>query len=98
MDGRPVSLRVAGQSYKVVSSASEEELRRLADAVNAKVEELTPAGRSASPQAVILAAMALAHELELERARRVSLERRARDMLRRVLGRIDDALGCASEQ
>ena len=98
MDGRPVSLRVAGQSYKVVSSASEEELQRLADTVTAKVEELSPQGRSATPQAVLLAAMALAHELEEERARRMILERRARDMLRRVLGRIDEALDCASEQ
>ena len=98
MDGRPVSLRIAGQSYKVVSSASEEELQRHADAVTAKVEELTPHGRSAAPQAVVLAAIALAHELEEERARRLTVERRAKEMLRRVLGRIDDALDCASEQ
>ena len=98
MDGRPVSLRIAGQSYKVVSSASEEELQRLADTVSAKVAELTPQNKSAAPQAVILAAMALAHELEQERARRLHVERRAKDMLRRVLGHIDDALDCASEQ
>jgi cell division protein ZapA len=97
-EGRPVSVRVAGQSYRVVSSASEEELQRLAETVNAKVEELTPKGRSAAPQAVLLAAIALAHELEQERARRVSVERRARDMLRRVLGRIDDALDCTPDQ
>ena len=98
MDGRPVSLRIAGQSYKVVSSAGEAELQRLADAVSAKVEELTPQGKAPSAQAVVLAAMALAHELEEERARRLFVERRAKDMLRRVLGRIDDALDCASEQ
>ncbi|MBX3222154.1 MAG: cell division protein ZapA [Labilithrix sp.] len=98
MDGRAVSLRIAGQSYKVVSTASEEELQRLADTVTAKVEELTPLGKSAAPQAVILAAMALAHELEEERSRRLSVERRAKEMLRRVLGRIDDALDCSSEQ
>ena len=92
MDGRAVSLRIAGQSYKVVSSADEDELHRLAETVSAKVAELTPDGKAAAPQAVILAAMALAHELEQERARRMSLERRAKDMLRRVLGRIDDAL------
>jgi len=97
-EGRPVSLRVAGQSYRVVSSATEEELQRLAETVNAKVEELTPAGKAASPQAVLLAAMALAHELEEERSGRATVERRARDMLRSVLGRIDDALGCTPEQ
>lgn len=98
MDGRPVSLRIAGQSYKVVSSASDEELQRLADAVSAKVEELTPRGNAGASQAVVLAAIALAHELEQERARRISIERRAREMLRRVLGRIDDALGDSSDQ
>jgi cell division protein ZapA len=92
MDGRAVQLRVAGQSYKVVSSADEEVLQRLADAVSAKVAELTPSGKAAAPQAVLLAAMALAHELEEERERRLAVERRARDMLRRVLVRLDDAL------
>lgn len=98
MDGRPVSLRIAGQSYKVVSSASEEDLHRLAETVNAKVEELTPDGRSAQPQAVLLAAMALAHELEEERAKRALVERRAKEMLRRVLVQLDDALALAEEE
>jgi cell division protein ZapA len=87
-----VQLKIGGQSYKVVSSASEDELQRLAETVSAKVAELTPGGKSAPAQAVLLAAMALAHELEQERARRVAVERKARDMLRRVLVRIDDAL------
>jgi cell division protein ZapA len=92
MQPRPVQLKIAGQSYKVVSSASEEELQRLADTVSAKVAELTPPGRPAQPQAVLLAAIALAHDLQEERALRHALERRARDMLRRVLVRIDHAL------
>jgi cell division protein ZapA len=89
---RTVELRIAGQSYRVVSSASESELRRLAGVVSAKLSELTPRGRAAHPQAILLAAIALAHELEAERGRRESLERRTRDLLRRVLVRIDDAL------
>lgn len=98
MDGRAVQLRVAGQSYRVVSSASKDELQRLADAVSAKVEALSPEpSKAAAPQAVLLAAMALAHELEQERSRREQLERRTRDMLRRVLVRLDDALETASE-
>jgi len=97
MDGRAVSLRIAGHSYKVVTSADEAELQRLARTVSTKVEELTPEGKAAAPQAVLLAAIALAHELEQERARRVSLERRMRDLLRRVIVRIDDALEGALE-
>jgi len=96
MDARPVNLRIAGQSYRVVSSASESDLHRLAETVNAKVEALTPPGKATNPQAVLLAAIALAHELEEERARRVGVERRAREMLRRVLGGIDEALACGA--
>jgi cell division protein ZapA len=92
MERRTVELRIAGQSYRVVSSAPEDELRRLADVVASKLAEVTPRGRPVQPQAMLLAAMALAHELESERGRRESLERRARDLLRRVLVRIDDAL------
>lgn len=92
MDTRPVQLRVGGQSYKVVSSADETELHRLAETVSAKVEELAPHGKGASPQTMLLAAMALAHELEQERERRMDVERRAANMLRQVLVRIDDVL------
>lgn len=92
MDGRPVQLRVAGQSFKVVSSASEDELQRLAETVTAKVAELTPKGKAPNPSAILLAALALAHDLEEERDRRSRVERRAREMLRSVLGRIDAAL------
>ncbi|MBX3229713.1 MAG: cell division protein ZapA [Labilithrix sp.] len=99
MDGRPISLRIAGQSYRVVSSSSEEELQRLVGTVNAKVEEVLPPGKPANGQAVLLAAIALAHELEQERARRIHVERRAKDMLKRVLGQLDEALvTCASDQ
>lgn len=92
MDRRTVELRIAGQNYRVVSSAPEEDLRRLAEVVAAKLAELSPKGRPPQPQAMLLAAMALAHELEAERGHRESLERRTRDLLRRVLVRIDDAL------
>lgn len=92
MDGRPVQLRIAGQNVRVVSTATDEELQRLADTISAKLDELGPRGKSAGSQAMVLAAMALAHELQEERGRRESVERKTRDMLRRVLVRIDDAL------
>jgi cell division protein ZapA len=92
MAGRRVDLRIAGQSYRVVSSASEEELRRLAARVDEKVSEMVPAGKTAPPQALVLAAIALAHEVEVEQGRRRALERRSRDMLRRVLVRVENAL------
>jgi cell division protein ZapA len=90
--GRTVELRIAGNSYRVVSSAAEADLQRLAQMVGAKIAEVTPRGRPVQPQAMLLAAIALAHEVESERADRESLERRTRDFLQRALARIDDAL------
>lgn len=92
MERRTVEVRIAGQSYKVVSSARQDDLNRLAEMVSAKLSEVTPRGRVMPPQAMLLAAMALAHEVEAEREQRRSVERRTRDVLRRVLTRIDSAL------
>lgn len=86
-----MELRIAGQNYRLVSSAPADELQRLAGMVEEKLAELGPRGR-AQPQALLLAAMALAHEVEAERDRRESVERRTRDLMRRMLVRIDDAL------
>jgi cell division protein ZapA len=91
MDRRTVELQIAGQSVRLVSSAPEDELHRLARMVEAKLGVLGPRGRVQS-QALLLAAMALAHEVETERDRREAVERRARDFMRRMLVRIDDAL------
>jgi cell division protein ZapA len=91
MDRRTVELRIAGQNYRLVSSAPADELQRLAEVVEAKLSEIAPKGK-AQPQALLLAAMALAHEVETERDRRESLERRTRDLMRRMLVRIDDAI------
>ncbi len=92
MSRRTVVLKVGQRDYKVVSSAGEDELTRLAAAVTSKLAEVIPPGKPEPPQALLLAAMALAHELEEERARTRSLERKGRDMLRRVLVRLDSVL------
>lgn len=91
MERHTVSLGVAGHTYKLVSSAEPQELQRLAAVVDAKVGQVAR-GRGMSPQAVLLAALALAHEVEEERGKREAIERRTRDLLRRALLRIDDAL------
>jgi cell division protein ZapA len=92
MERRTVDLRIAGQNYRVLTSAADDELKRLAKMVEAKVAEVSSRGRPQAGQAVLLAAIALAHEVETERGRRESLEGRTRDLLGRVLGQIDDAL------
>jgi cell division protein ZapA len=92
VDRRTVDLHIAGQNYRVVSSAPEEDLQRLARMVSAKLAEVVPKGRPAPQQAMLLAAMALAHEVETARSERESLERRTKDLLGRALVRIDEAL------
>ena len=92
MERRAIQLRVAGQTYKVLSTADEDELRHLAGLVDERVGQLVPKGKAVPANAILLAAIALAHDLEEERSLRKSLERRTRDILRRVLMRIDHAL------
>lgn len=92
MGATPVELRVGGQTYRVVASAEEAELRRLADMVDARLRDLVAPGRQLHPQALLLAAIALAHDLEQERERRQQVEQRSREMLSTVLARIDAVL------
>src|SRR5687767_36333 len=92
MPPRTVPLRVGGQTYRVTSSASEEELTRLAAMVDDKLSTVVPPGRPMTPQAMLLAAIALAHDLEEERGRNRVLATRARETFGRGLERVDAAL------
>src|SRR5688572_3654090 len=92
MAGRAVQLRVGGQTYRVVTSASEDELQRLAALVDAKLAAVVPPGRVVTPQAMLLAAIALAHDLEEERSRSAATMARARGAFGRILERVDAAL------
>lgn len=93
MAGRTVQLRVGGQTYRVVTTASEQELQRLAAVVDDKLAAVVPPGKPITPQAMLLAAMALAHDLEEERARTRALVGRTRVTFGRILERVDQALG-----
>ena len=90
--GNPVELRVGGQNYRVVASADEADLQRLAGVVDARLRSLSQPNRQISPQALVLAAIALAHDLEEERAARRRAEDRSKQMLRALLQRIDAVL------
>lgn len=96
MSGSPVELRVGGQVYRVVASAGEEELKRLAAVVDARLRAVTPPGRQISPQSMLLAAISLAHDLEEEQSRNVKLATRSREMLGSILTRIDAAIGAGT--
>ena len=94
----PVELRVGGQTYRVVATAEEADLHRLADVVDDRLRKMTAPGRSVSPQSLLLAAMSLAHDLEDERNRRLRSEQRAREMLSGLVARIDAALEADSAE
>lgn len=94
----PVELRVGGQTYRVVATAEEADLHRLADVVDDRLRKLTAPGRSVSPQSMLLAALSLAHDLEDERNRRLRSEQRAREMLSGLVARIDAALEADSAE
>jgi cell division protein ZapA len=97
MRSEPVELRVGGQTYRVVASASEDELRRLAAIVDARLRAISPAGKPVPPQALLLAAIALAHDLEEEKSRNQKLATRSREMLGSILTRIDAAIGSVGD-
>ena len=92
MERRTVQLRVAGQTYRVVTTAPDADLKRFVSLVEQKLAEVSPRGRVPSPQALLLAALALVHDVEQERGRADRVETRAREALGRLLTRIDDAL------
>lgn len=81
----------------MVTSASDDELQRLAAVVDQKLATVVPAGRSVTPQAMLLAAIALAHDLEQERTRASAIAGRARDAFGRILQRVDAVLGAGAE-
>lgn len=93
MASRTVPLRIAGQTYRVVTSASDDELQRLAAVVDAKLSLVVSPGRAVTPQHMLLAAMALANDLEEERARGAAVQERARGAFGRMLEKVDAALG-----
>ncbi len=92
MSEAAVQLKVAGKTYRVVTTAAEGELSRLAGKVEDALEGVVPPGREASPQALVLAAITLAHELEEERARRIAAETRHKLVLQKLLARVDQVL------
>ena len=94
----PVLLNVGGQPYRVVASVPEDQLRRLAAVVDERIRAIVPRGKPVSPNAILLAAIALANEVEEERGKREAVESKSRDLLRRLLTRIDEALETSDDE
>jgi len=91
MERRTVQLRLAGQTYRVVTTAADAELKRFVAMIEEKLSAM-PRGKALHPQALLLATLALANDLEEERTRSQRIEARAKETLARLLERIDAAL------
>ena len=91
MERSTVQLRLAGQTYRVVTTAGDVELKRFVSMIEEKLSAM-PRGKAMHPQALLLATLALAHDLEEERARAQRIETRAKETLARLVERIDAAL------
>src|SRR2546430_2371420 len=92
MSRRAVDLTVAGQSCRVVTTADDAELAALTAMVEEKLRGVLKPGRPVTMQAVLLAAIALAHEAHAERTRADGLAVRAKDTFGRLLGRVDEMI------
>ena len=93
MSEAAVELKVAGQTYRVVTSATQAELRELAKVVERALYEVTQPGKQPSPNALVLAAVTLAHELREERDLRRAEQKQHKQTLQRILGTLDEVLG-----
>jgi cell division protein ZapA (FtsZ GTPase activity inhibitor) len=89
-----VTIDIAGTKYKMTSDAEPEQLRRLAEVINARIDDMGPAAhRSASPaQLLAMVALSLAEDLEAAEARRIRAEARIREVLSETIERIDERL------
>lgn len=88
----PVEVSVGGKNYRVITSEDETTLKRLAATVDDRLRMLAGSGRVVAPHALVLVAIALAHELEEERRLRQRHLKRSREALSSLLARIDSAL------
>jgi cell division protein ZapA len=92
MGGRAVELCVAGISCRVATSADDAELTALTALVEEKLASVLKPGRPVTKQAMLLAAIALAHDVREQRARADAILSRSKETLGRLLERVDEVL------
>lgn len=89
---KAVELSIRGQRCRVVTSATEEELKALTDMVESKLAGVLRPGTPLTTQAMILAAVALANDVVEQKQRADAVAEAAVGSLRGLLARVDDAL------
>lgn len=89
---RTATVTVGGHTYRVHSSATEEELARLAALIDERLMTL-PLHQRGDPKSLVLVALGLAHDLEHERQLRATERRQLDTRVRTLISRVDEALG-----
>lgn len=72
-------------------------MERLATVVDEKLTSLVPPGKPLSPQSLLLVAIALAHDVEVERAKAERVRSQSRSALRSMLGEVEETLALADQ-
>lgn len=98
MSSEPVELKVGGQLYRVVTNADPETLEHYAEVVQERLRATSGSENPQHPQALLLAALALAHDLEQEKERRLAVEANARAKVQSWVDRVSEALGGVDDQ
>lgn len=89
---RPVTeIQIAGNAYRVQSSADAAELARLVAIVEARLSEL-PKTQRHEPRSLVLVALSLAHDLEQLKQDHAAFESQVLARLTKLVGRVDVAL------
>lgn len=94
MNHEPVALTIGGHLYRVVASASPERLQELAHVVDGKLRELNAVNH---PNGILLAALALANDVQRLQREHAQLTERSEQVLQGLLAKIDTALGSVDE-
>jgi cell division protein ZapA (FtsZ GTPase activity inhibitor) len=91
---RLVAVNIAGSTLTIRTDANQEYVSRLEQYVNEKIEAVQPVGRRLSVRsALALAALSIADDYFSATDKHTALDHSVRERLKRVLGRVDAALG-----
>jgi cell division protein ZapA len=91
---QPVSLTIMGKEYKIMCELDEQDdLMRSAQQLDAQMRKMRDAGKvSGSDRIAVMAALNLAHELQLMKTQNVQLSRNLNECLARLNQKIENVL------
>ncbi|MDO9214871.1 MAG: cell division protein ZapA [Methylococcales bacterium] len=91
---QPVSLTIMGKEYKIMCELDEQDdLMRSAQQLDAQMRKMRDAGKvSGSDRIAVMAALNLAHELQLMKTQNAQLSRNLNECLARLNQKIENVL------